>query len=155
MLKEACAKADIDDIIDCEPQADSVFQVAAFDYNWPEYLVNVESRTEYLMCGRAPVIDKNTEMISIGKVRNCRDAPRSSDVKDVTLRTLDGTTATMALSQCETSTSHLQLMLTSDPQLALSPVTAHDSITKGTYNFSSGEAIAGGVPRNSESRQLS
>ena len=39
VLKESCAKADIDDIIDCEPQADSVFQVAAFDYNWPDYLV--------------------------------------------------------------------------------------------------------------------
>ena len=64
VLKEACAKADIDDIIDCEPQADSVFQVAAFDYNWPEYLVNVESRTEYLIAS-VSVIDKNAEMISI------------------------------------------------------------------------------------------
>ena len=39
--------------------------------------VNVESRTEYLIAS-VSVIDKNAEMISIGKVRNCREAPRSS-----------------------------------------------------------------------------
>lgn len=134
VLKEACAKADIDDIIDCEPQADSVFQVAAFDYNWPDYLVNVESRTEYLIAS-VSVIDKNAEMISIGKVRNCRDAPRSSGCEGRDFTDFGWDYGDYGIVSMRDKHESPPIDVDIGSTVGTVTVTAHDSITKGTYNF--------------------
>ena len=134
VLKESCAKADIDDIIDCEPQADSVFQVAAFDYNWPDYLVNVESRTEYLIAS-VSVIDKNAEMISIGKVRNCREAPRSSGCEGRDFTDFGWDYGDYGIVSMRDKHESPPIDVDIGSTVGTVTVTAHDSITKGTYNF--------------------
>ena len=134
VLKEACAEADIDDIIDCEPQADSVFQVAAFDYNWPDYLVNVESRTEYLVASLS-VIDENAEMISIGKVRNCREAPRSSGCEGRDFADFGWDYGDYGIVSLRDRHESPPIDVDIGSTVGTVTVTAQDSITKGTYNF--------------------